>query len=111
MYFSAEVQERILAKFHFALRPRGFLVVGKAEALQKGRRLFMPHNLRRRIFVKDGSAEPGFRLPRLGLQLEPASDSYGAASELGDSAFEHAPVAQIVLDQESKVAAINQSTR
>ena len=31
MYFNAEAQERILARFHFALSENGFLVLGKAE--------------------------------------------------------------------------------
>ena len=63
MYFSPEIQERVLSNFHFALNQGGYLVVGKAETLQSGRRLFAPHDLKRRIFVKDGSAEPAFHVP------------------------------------------------
>ncbi|MBV8479087.1 MAG: protein-glutamate O-methyltransferase CheR, partial [Actinobacteria bacterium] len=37
MYFSPDIQERILANFYFALNRGGYLVVGRAEALQKGR--------------------------------------------------------------------------
>ncbi|MGH3009748.1 MAG: PAS domain-containing protein [Gaiellaceae bacterium] len=43
------------------------LVVGKAEALQSGRNFFVPYDLKRRIFVKDGAADLSFRLPRLPL--------------------------------------------
>jgi two-component system CheB/CheR fusion protein len=110
MYFSPEIQEHILANFHFALRPRGFLVVGKAEALQKGRRLFAPYNLKRRVFVKDGAVEPGFTMPHLGFRL----DRPGATDEerdFGEAAFEHAPVAQLLVDADLKVAAVNQSAR
>jgi two-component system CheB/CheR fusion protein len=110
MYFSPDIQERILANFHFALRPGGYLVVGKAEALQKGRRLFAPHNLKRRIFVKDGSGDPGFRLPRIGLPTELPADRADSAA-LEDAAFEHAPVAQLVVDGDLKVMAINQAAR
>jgi two-component system, chemotaxis family, CheB/CheR fusion protein len=110
MYFSPEIQERILANFHFALRARGFLVVGKAEALQKGRRLFAPYNLKRRVFVKDGTVEPGFRMPHLGFRLdrEPLGDD---ERDLGEAAFEHSPVAQLLVDSELRIAAINQSAR
>jgi len=33
MYFNAETQAKILARFHFALNEGGFLVLGKAEML------------------------------------------------------------------------------
>jgi two-component system, chemotaxis family, CheB/CheR fusion protein len=108
MYFSPEIQERILANFHFALRPGGMLVVGKAEALQKGRRLFAPYDLKWRVFVKDGSAEPGFRLPRIPFAHEASEPE---ATELEDAAFEHASVAQILVDGELKVGAVNQGAR
>jgi two-component system, chemotaxis family, CheB/CheR fusion protein len=65
MYFGPDVQPRILANFYFALNRGGFLVVGKAEALQSGRNFFAPYNLKRRIFMKDGSADSNFRLPRI----------------------------------------------
>jgi two-component system CheB/CheR fusion protein len=110
MYFSPEIQERILTNFHFALRSGGFLVVGKAEALQNGRRLFAPHNLKRRIFVKDGSADAGFRLPRIGLPTEIGADRLDAAG-LEDAAFEHAPVAQLVVDGDLKVIVVNRAAR
>jgi two-component system, chemotaxis family, CheB/CheR fusion protein len=109
MYFSPEIQERILANFYFALNRGGYLVVGKAEALQKGRRFFQAYNLKRRIFVKDGNVETAFHVPRPTL-LPDASDETGAV-ELGDAAFEHAPVAQLVIDSDNRVAAVNQAAR
>jgi two-component system CheB/CheR fusion protein len=107
MYFSPELQERILANYYFALTRGGFLVVGKAEALQRGRGMFQPYDLKRRVFQKDGGAEP-FHLPRprmLPDTLElPELD-------LGDQAFEHAPVAQLIVDPENTVVAVNQVAR
>ena len=52
MYFNAEVQSRILSRFHFALNDNGFLVLGKAETLLINSHLFTPLDLKRRIFVK-----------------------------------------------------------
>jgi two-component system, chemotaxis family, CheB/CheR fusion protein len=108
MYFGPEVQQRILANFYFALNRGGFLVVGKAEALQSGRNFFVPYNLKRRIFMKDGSVESNFRLPRVPV-LEAAGRE--AVSDLGEAAFEHAPTAQVVLDEQNRVAGINHAAR
>jgi two-component system, chemotaxis family, CheB/CheR fusion protein len=110
MYFSPEVQERILANFYFALNRGGFLVLGKAEALQSRTHLFTQYDLKRRVFVKDGSADADFRVPRGALRIEPTATELGSV-ELGDTAFEHAPVAQIVVDRENRVAALNHSAR
>ncbi|MGH2933832.1 MAG: CheR family methyltransferase, partial [Gaiellaceae bacterium] len=106
MYFGTEIQERILANFFFALNRGGFLVVGKAEALQKGPQLFESYNLKRRIYVKDGSADLGFHVTR--PPMLPETD---APPELGDVAFEHAQVAQLLVDHETNLAAVNQSAR
>jgi two-component system, chemotaxis family, CheB/CheR fusion protein len=108
MYFGAEVQQRILANFYFALNRGGFLVVGKAEALQSGRNFFVPYNLKRRVFMKDGTTESYFRLPRLpAMEAGPRDE----AAELGEAAFEHAPTAQVVVDEQNRVAGINDAAR
>ncbi len=52
MYFNAETQGRILARFHFALKNTGFLFVGKAEMLLTHVNLFNPVQLKYRIFSK-----------------------------------------------------------
>lgn len=52
MYFNAETQSRILARFHFALKDTGFLFVGKAEMLLTHTNLFTPVQLKYRIFSK-----------------------------------------------------------
>jgi two-component system CheB/CheR fusion protein len=107
MYFGPETQKRILANFHLALRPGGFLVVGKAETVQRDPELFEPQNLKARIYVKNGPADSGLRLPRIGLPLELAADDL----PLEDAAFEHAPIAQLVIDRDLEVVAINQAAR
>ncbi|HZD87423.1 MAG TPA: CheR family methyltransferase, partial [Gaiellaceae bacterium] len=108
MYFGSDVQQRILANFYFALNRGGFLVVGKAEALQSGRSFFTAYDLKRRIFVKDGAIDPAFRLPRLPA---PPVEQRQPPPDLGEAAFEHAPVAQVVVDEQNRVAGINQAAR
>jgi two-component system CheB/CheR fusion protein len=108
MYFDSETQQRILANFYFALNRGGFLIVGKAEALQSGRNFFVPYDLKRRIFMKDGAVDPGFRMPRL---PQPATLADDQPRELGKAVFERAPVAQVVVDEQNRVAGINQAAR
>ena len=52
MYFNAELQTRILARFHFALNDGGFLILGKAETLLINSHLFVQVDLKRRVFPK-----------------------------------------------------------
>ena len=54
MYFNSEAQARVLARFHFALAPRGVLFLGKAETLQAQSRMFDPLDVKRRLFIKAG---------------------------------------------------------
>jgi two-component system CheB/CheR fusion protein len=108
MYFGGDVQQRILANFYFALNRGGFLVVGKAEALQSGRNYFVPYNLKRRVFMKDGAADTNFRVPRVPpIELLERD----GPPDLGEAAFEHAPTAQVVLDDQNRVAGINRAAR
>ena len=51
IYFDREIQERLFRRFHDALAPGGFLVMGKVETLiGEARLLFRPVNNRERIF-------------------------------------------------------------
>ncbi|WP_098483244.1 CheR family methyltransferase [Georgenia soli] len=65
MYFNAETQGQILNRFHFALKPDGLLMLGKAEMLLNHATRFRPVDLRRRIFrkVADAGRDRRFVLP------------------------------------------------
>ena len=54
MYFNAETQARILTRFHFALAPAAVLFLGKAVMMLAHSTLFVPVNLKCRIFAKSG---------------------------------------------------------
>ncbi len=58
MYFNAKTQAEILARFHFALSDRGFLVLGQAETLLRHDAGFRTVNLSRRLFAKATSCLP-----------------------------------------------------
>ena len=107
MYFNAETQSRILSRFHFGLAENGVLFLGKAEMLLSHTNLFVPVDLRCRVFRKvprsvqtNGSyiAEAPQPMPR----KEP-----GPLDELRNEAFLSSPVAQIVVTSEGLVALAN----
>jgi two-component system, chemotaxis family, CheB/CheR fusion protein len=52
IYFTSELQERILARFHHAVREDGFLFLGRSESLLARSRMFQPVQLKWRIFQR-----------------------------------------------------------
>lgn len=58
MYFDAEAQGRILARFRMALVEAGYLFLGKAELIPAHTHVFHPVNLKHHIFQR--VATPGF---------------------------------------------------
>ena len=58
MYFDAEAQGRILARFRLALVEAGYLFLGKAELIPAHTHVFHPVNLKHHIFQR--VATPGF---------------------------------------------------
>ena len=109
MYFTAEVQAKILASFHFALNPGGYLFLGKAEALVTRKQMFDVVDLRQHIFRKDGS-------PTDITLLGPLSPSRPrsprkSSGQLAETVFEQNGVAQVVLDSSGTIALANRAAR
>jgi two-component system CheB/CheR fusion protein len=112
MYFDAEMQRRILANFHFALRDEGFLFLGKSEVLVARSPLFAPVDLRKRVFAKVPTAasrdRPQARITPSDLgQLVDAAE----ADAMRNAGFEAGPLAQIVIDRAGRLAAANMQAR
>jgi len=108
MYFGPVAQSRILANFHFALNPNGFLLLGKAEALASHNGLFRPYDLKRRVFVPSAEARSD-RPPR--RMAFPAIDKLGIDTTLEEAAFLQAPMAELGVDTAGRVAFVNQPAR
>jgi two-component system, chemotaxis family, CheB/CheR fusion protein len=112
MYFNAETQAKILDRFHFALKDHSFLFVGKAEMLLTQASLFTPINNKYRIFAR--VAKVSWR-DRLMLMSEAgnlqASTMLTINLRLRDEVFETSPIAQIVLEEQGKIALINHQAR
>lgn len=60
IYLNAELQNRVIPLFHFALLPERFLFLGNSENVTRHPKLFAPVDRRARIFKK---LEAGTRLP------------------------------------------------
>jgi two-component system CheB/CheR fusion protein len=65
IYFEPALQKRLIPTFHYALKPRGYLLLGSAETIGAYGELFAPLDAKNRIFLKhpEGSAT----LPHLHL--------------------------------------------
>src|SRR5262249_15195041 len=50
IYLGAELQNRVIPLFHFALRPGGYLFLGNSENVSRHGKLFTPVDRRFRIF-------------------------------------------------------------
>ena len=110
MYFTAEVQTKILASFQFALNPGGYLFLGKSEALVTRTQMFEVVDLRQHIMRKDaaGPMSRPYRRPaaaRSGGSLR--QDGHRAMEAL----FEQNFVAQVVLDASGNIVLVNRAAR
>jgi len=110
MYLSPQKQAAILAKFHFALGEGGFLFLGKSELMLTRSNLFVPLDLKRRVFAPVPQPEPVLLLQR--AAGSPAENTaHGATDAIGEAGFESAPFAQLVVDRSGTLAIANQQAR
>ncbi len=108
MYFNADLQSRILGRFHFALEEHGFLFLGRAEMLLSHQAFFAPVELKHRMFHKVSRA-PALHTfaPATRERLDLPHDESSRHAWLRQAALEAAPVAQIVVDEQRRVALFN----
>jgi two-component system CheB/CheR fusion protein len=108
MYFNAETQSKIVSRLGFALKPDGVLFLGKAEMLLNHTATFEPLDLKRRFFRKVARpavgelANPAPPMPA-SRSTAPDEDVYALRTE----AFLTSPVAQLVVDEQDRLALIN----
>ncbi len=71
IYLESELQKKVLALFHYALRPGGYLFLGPSEMVSAQPELFRTLDKKQRIFQsRDTVARPPFRFP-LGERIRP----------------------------------------
>ncbi len=111
MYFNAETQEKILARFHFALNKTGFLFLGKAETLLTHNNSFKPVELRHRIFARSLNGNMRERFLSLVPGGVTADPNGGRQLRLREMAFDAGPAAQIIIDRRGYLALANEKAR
>src|SRR5262249_20343940 len=114
MYFNAEVQQRILARFHFALNRHGYLFLGRAETLLTHSDLFRPVDLRHRMFSRSASSDVRDRLAALNLASQVSAAEAERPTQrprLLEVTLEAAPVAQIAVDRAGFLTLANERAR
>ncbi len=109
MYFDAETQERILQRLQFSVNPRGVLFLGKAEMLLSHAKLFVPVDLKLRLFT------PAMKANRRRQKSTPErGERDGSTGDdvphtiLRQLSFDLGPVAQLVADVRGRLAIANQ---
>jgi two-component system CheB/CheR fusion protein len=99
MYLNSETQAHVLARFSYALREGGYLLLGKAEMLLAHSNLFTAVDLKRRVFRKVPGATLRERLMVLTEAGErPAGNQRAREEQIRSAALETSPEAQIVVD-------------
>ncbi len=112
MYFNAETQAKILARFHFALHRNGYLFLGKAETLLSHGNSFRPEELKSRIFQRAPTTNLRERL----LALTPPIAAEGGLPvarqvRVRDAAYAAGAVAQIAVDRRGYLVLANGKAR
>ena len=111
MYFNAEAQSRILSRFAFSLNPNGFLLLGRAEMLFSHSTLFVPLDLKRRLFRVNAKPNPRLRAGAAGDVRDTMVEPVPEEDRLRHAAFDAEPLAQIVLDDAGVLVAANVRAR
>jgi two-component system CheB/CheR fusion protein len=112
MYLNSETQSHVLARFSFAIREGGFLVLGKAEMLLAHSNLFTPVDLKRRVFRKAPGASLRERLMVLtDAGANPVGNPEPRQDRVRNAALEASPEAQIVVDVGGHLAVANGRAR
>jgi two-component system, chemotaxis family, CheB/CheR fusion protein len=94
IYFTSELQERILSRFHYAIREDGYLFLGRSESLLARSRMFRPMQLKWRIFERTPSVAR-----QVTAVLPDRNEGHGMAAEHPTRAEAGAPLrAQRALD-------------
>lgn len=112
MYFNAEAQKRLLPRFHFALNEQGVLFLGKAEMLLTHSDLFVPLELKHRVFTKVTNRHLADQLFEVAGHGQSAAEyQIQAQAALVEQAFNATPLAQVVVNQQGLLVLANQAAR
>jgi two-component system, chemotaxis family, CheB/CheR fusion protein len=110
MYFTSEIQGRVLSRLNYALKDDGYLMLGKAEMLLTHGDLFRPVDMKQRLFTKVPSRGVRDRFGALGA-TEPEAPAAPVGRGLMELAGDIAPFAHIVIDEPGRLVGANATAR
>ena len=112
MYFNAEAQGRVLARFYFSLNPDAFILFGRAEMLFSHTAIFTPVDFKRRVFRAVPTPNHRDRLLLLaqtGRDVMPNELPHDG--RLREASFELDASPTLVVDDTGALAAANTAAR
>jgi two-component system CheB/CheR fusion protein len=99
IYMGKPLQDTILSIFHYALKPGGRLLLGKAEAIDNSSDLFTPVDLKHRIYRR----EPATTGQATGFTARPAESVPGPAAPAARKAQPHASTDRTVREEAHEI--------
>jgi two-component system CheB/CheR fusion protein len=114
MYLNAETQSQVIDRFHFAVREKAYLFLGKAEMLLSDSERFEMVSMRHRIFRRRaGTSAKRYPQPQVKTGVISGNDIRDVARRrhLRDLALEAAPNPMVGLDSDGTVVLINAQMR
>ena len=112
IYFTGELQDRILTRFHYSIREDGFLFLGRSESLLARSRLFTPVHPKWRIFRRTSAASrhAAAGLAETGSVQQPTPHALAEAaapSARVQRALDALPAAVVVIDANDTILSWN----
>ncbi|MBA3638243.1 MAG: PAS domain-containing protein, partial [Acidobacteria bacterium] len=111
MYFNSEAQARIVQRLYFSLNPSGSAILGRAEMLFTHATAFTPVDLKRRVFRTVPKATTRDRLLLMSQGTRDGGQAHVPEARLRELAFEHDSIAQLLLDADGTLSAVNGQAR
>jgi two-component system CheB/CheR fusion protein len=99
MYFMVDAQTRIHSQLNFALRDRGYMVLGKSEMLVRHSEYFTPADIKRRVFRRIPRRNIGERVGQVVGDAELGDEMrVRRHADLREAAWLIGPIARFVVD-------------
>lgn len=112
IYLGPALQERVIPTFHYALKAKGFLLLGESEGLRAFSEYFLATDKKQKIYQKKGTAThllsyfatPGPALLRTEeVGTRPASSGLNSEKEIERSLAQHYAPTSIVVNSQMEV--------
>ena len=114
MYFNVEAQSQIIDRFHFALRPDGYLFLGKAEMLLSASDRFEVVSMRQRVFKRrpgEAVAQHQLAVPRLDPESSGDMREASRKRQLRDMVLDTAASPVLAIGVDGTLSLINSQAR